>query len=1417
MFFSKPEKLIAVGPLTDTYRQRIRAHERAKEHDRRLELTLRKKYNIFDTDTLRPNGKKQSQTGPSHYNDLSLPSPSTSGTLSPGSKSEQEPPRCRPRRQRRTVSDSSKDRKAGAYVHVKGKRKAPSPPTSETGELASTLSPSMSTLARKKRQAPPPPPASMSSSNSSNQSSQSPKSTQSPKSIKSSQSPQSPQSPIHTVLNGGLFDEAEINAIMNGQTIPNPTPHKSNGVMEVQSTDTLKLERGILRSNRDSIISSPPRSPTIALEVPNSTKPASTSPIISPRPWYKRSSSHNKDQSIPFKREITLKTMEKRKSKDAKKDSSPPLPEVGYSRSSSLFDGFFGRGTSSHLSHNEDQSDKRRSGIGMPNISELDRQAAEIIQKEKENELNRAQADNDKYYDTPADAASSNASKASTKELINRFEDTNPVKFTVNSAFVEKVDQYFNKQTAQTELGTANTPVKNRQLLSSISTTSTSSSSSSSSMVQSIFSSIQQTNTQSTTKTAVASENTPLQPDTGDKNLQISNTSTGTTWICTYCTLENYNWRVICEVCERIRPYDKTKAPLAVTEPSLSIPSPRFRYIKKEPEDPPIKDASPSVITHSSSTNNASPNSDPKKFGMAAHSSSAPSVAVALAKSASETSVGGSVNRIMKTKQLVQSPRRYDANRGEGLIDSSAVITTKPSVFVAPQPAQHANSKPTSNSPDIDQMRAVRIAKFGDEKFKRTASEEPPRIAKRASQTPEGKSYPECSVSDGQPHKLHEKPLLTDRGSLEREKQRLRDMIRAMNAKTLADKYPVNSNRNEVVQQEGRPLATEVGQGAIKKVFTRRSEPPVDTIITNNTNFQDEKTNGNVAMDKLALPTNLNLKPRQPPPDSLLLLPSPIAEINEDDLSPSSPAAHALVDQQIDSIYAKLKDKDNAAQNSVEMESYRRNTEKGLDDFRATLKKTRNRTNTLVLNKILKDLEVAIGEGQHEQAAKLAMDLAKMKVSLTVTKQGPLNDFPTPISDIKLSNVIDENFVSKTNLSSVELEGATALPQNEPHSGTLAFGWTCPLCTLINSPNRPGCVACSETRPASYVVPAAYRVNEPYKMPAELHKFLNNEENLPSTKENCLAKEIQPPTALQPKNDLNKTTANRRSAEIFNIIIAKDKEASPTKEEQKSIVQTQIVMTAMTVSPNITKSRYRGVDNYNPHIQNVPTTAIPYKSPLVNPIVNPILKPARTTKLPQLVGVVPKRTTTESKTSTVLSQVKITKISPSSSSNESGKHYSQLLHLDNTNIVPNAEPFECTVCFCAIAIGAGVVLRDCIHTFCRECIINTVKYSEEAEVKCPYANADYSCDCVIQEREIRALLSKEAYDEHLAVSLKVAQHRMENAFQCRTPSCKGWCVFEDNVNEFRCPICRITNCLTCRVRMICILLFLYFKLIICST
>lgn len=141
----------------------------------------------------------------------------------------------------------------------------------------------------------------------------------------------------------------------------------------------------------------------------------------------------------------------------------------------------------------------------------------------------------------------------------------------------------------------------------------------------------------------------------------------------------------------------------------------------------------------------------------------------------------------------------------------------------------------------------------------------------------------------------------------------------------------------------------------------------------------------------------------------------------------------------------------------------------------------------------------------------------------------------------------------------------------------------------------------------------------------------------------------------------------------------------------------------------------------------------------------------------------------------------------------------QLLNLDNTDLIENVDTFTCLVCFLDVGPKEGITLRECLHQFCKPCLAQTVEYSDEAEVKCPYRDENYACNISLQDREIKSLVSPAVYEQHLAKSVAQAENKIDNSFHCKTPDCKGWCVYEDNVNEFKCPVCRRTNCLTCQV------------------
>ncbi|XP_007906862.1 ranBP-type and C3HC4-type zinc finger-containing protein 1 [Callorhinchus milii] len=147
---------------------------------------------------------------------------------------------------------------------------------------------------------------------------------------------------------------------------------------------------------------------------------------------------------------------------------------------------------------------------------------------------------------------------------------------------------------------------------------------------------------------------------------------------------------------------------------------------------------------------------------------------------------------------------------------------------------------------------------------------------------------------------------------------------------------------------------------------------------------------------------------------------------------------------------------------------------------------------------------------------------------------------------------------------------------------------------------------------------------------------------------------------------------------------------------------------------------------------------------------------------------------------------------------ERKQNYQQLLQTDDLNLISTGEDFDCPVCFMTLASGEGVTLRECLHSFCKECLKGTILNSGDADVTCPFMDDQYSCDKKILEREIKSLLTDEEYRGYLDKSLAIAENRSENSYHCQTVDCRGWCIYEDDVNEFQCPLCKKKNCLLCK-------------------
>lgn len=143
---------------------------------------------------------------------------------------------------------------------------------------------------------------------------------------------------------------------------------------------------------------------------------------------------------------------------------------------------------------------------------------------------------------------------------------------------------------------------------------------------------------------------------------------------------------------------------------------------------------------------------------------------------------------------------------------------------------------------------------------------------------------------------------------------------------------------------------------------------------------------------------------------------------------------------------------------------------------------------------------------------------------------------------------------------------------------------------------------------------------------------------------------------------------------------------------------------------------------------------------------------------------------------------------------ERDRNYHYLVQTDNIELIPNQEEVDCPICFTPLGPSEGVVLRECLHTFCRECLKGTIVNSQDAEVAC----ADTTCNSKLLDREIKALLTEEEHQRFLELRLSIAESRADHSFHCQTPNCPGWCIYEDEVNEFRCDICKETNCILCR-------------------
>ncbi|XP_044001584.1 ranBP-type and C3HC4-type zinc finger-containing protein 1-like [Aphidius gifuensis] len=151
---------------------------------------------------------------------------------------------------------------------------------------------------------------------------------------------------------------------------------------------------------------------------------------------------------------------------------------------------------------------------------------------------------------------------------------------------------------------------------------------------------------------------------------------------------------------------------------------------------------------------------------------------------------------------------------------------------------------------------------------------------------------------------------------------------------------------------------------------------------------------------------------------------------------------------------------------------------------------------------------------------------------------------------------------------------------------------------------------------------------------------------------------------------------------------------------------------------------------------------------------------------------------------------------PQPSEQEKVEQFVELMVKEDCNLMPNILKITCAICLDDCEQADGVILRNCRHTFCRVCLEGTIRHCEEPLVKCP--NAD-GCDLFLQEREIKALVDPEVYEQYLAKSIIQAENEAgDEAFHCRTQDCPGWAFIEAGALIYLCQVCFSVNCLICQ-------------------
>ncbi|UJR10781.1 hypothetical protein I4U23_014968 [Adineta vaga] len=147
----------------------------------------------------------------------------------------------------------------------------------------------------------------------------------------------------------------------------------------------------------------------------------------------------------------------------------------------------------------------------------------------------------------------------------------------------------------------------------------------------------------------------------------------------------------------------------------------------------------------------------------------------------------------------------------------------------------------------------------------------------------------------------------------------------------------------------------------------------------------------------------------------------------------------------------------------------------------------------------------------------------------------------------------------------------------------------------------------------------------------------------------------------------------------------------------------------------------------------------------------------------------------------------------------SKEFFRQLSSQEQKPYYSNDEPFDCITCFDTIPQGDGILFRNCLHPFCKPCLLQLIETTDEPTVKCPHDK----CTAFVEERELRGVVNDLKVDPKVVdrlhnVSMRFAESR-NKTFHCITPDCTHWWFIEPDQenNIIFCNGCKHWICLSC--------------------